>query len=315
MNQFCHSLIRLAGLVSLSSVLALAQTSIGRPGAVNYVEGSVTLNGRILSPQAVGSTEVAPGQTLQTGQGKAEMLLIPGVFMRLDADSSLQMVSPGLADTEVRLVSGRAMVEVDQIEKENHLVIVDNEVNTTIQKKGLYEFQASPANVSVYDGKAVVQIDDRNIDVDKGKQLALTAGVRKAQKFDTEHRDQLYAWSKLRSGYMAEANAASAQTIIVDNPGWYYGTGWYWNPWFDSWAFVPGAGYLYSPFGFGFYSPGFAYYGGPFYGGFYRGYYPHRGFRGAGRVGGFRASPGPAFRGSGGFHSGGFGGGFHGGRR
>ena len=309
MNQFCHGALRLAGLLSLSSILALAQTTVGRPGAINYVEGDVTLNGGALNAKSVGSTEVAPGQTLRTGQGKAEILLTPGVFVRLDDHSSLQMVSPALTDTEVQLTSGRAMVEVDQILKENHLAVIDSGFSTTLEKTGLYRFQASPAMVAVYDGKAETRVDDRNIEVGKGKQLALIAGVRKPVKFDGAKTGELYAWSKLRSSYMAEANAASAQTIFGDNPYWYYGTGWYWNPWFDSWAFVPGAGYLYSPFGFGFYSPAFGYYGG-FYGGYG---YPYRGFRGTARVGGFRASPGPAFRGNGGFHGGGFGGGFHGG--
>ena len=50
---------------------------------------------------------------------------------------------------------------------------------------------------------------------------------------------------------------SSAQTILVSNPSWFYGTGWYWNPYYSSWAFVPGGGYFYSPFGFGFYSPAY----------------------------------------------------------
>ena len=89
--------------------------------------------------------------------------------------------------------------------------------------------------------------------------------------------------------------------------GW--GLGWYWNPWFDSWAFVPGAGYWGSPFGWGFYSPtywrGYAqarYYGRPGLGGDVEVSLPLRIWW---RIyGGF----GGGFRG-------GFGGGFHGGRR
>jgi hypothetical protein len=255
----------------------------------------VTLDGRALNAKSIGSTEVGPGDVIQTGQGKAEILLIPGAFIRLDDNSALQMVSPELTNTQVQLKSGRAVVEVDQIEKENHLAILDNGISTTLEKQGIYQFDANPASVAVYDGKAVAQIDDKGIEVGKGKRLVLTAGIRKPEKFDREQTGELYAWSKLRSGYMAEANASSAQTIIVNSPGWYYGTGWYWNPWFDSWAFVPGAGYLYSPFGFGFYSPAFVYYGG--WGGYWGGGY-WRGYHG--------------FRG-GGFHGGGFGGGFHGG--
>jgi hypothetical protein len=306
MNRLCRS-IRLAGLVSLSSVLALAQTTVGRPGAVNYIEGNVTLDGRALSASSVGSAEIASGESLATGRGKAEILLTPGAFVRLDDQSSLQMISPNLTDTEVQLDSGQALVEVDQIEKENHLVVIDNGFRTTLEKKGLYRFASNPALLSVYDGKAQAHINDQSIDVGKGKQLPLMAGANKTEKFDTAQQGELYAWSKLRSSYMAQANAATAQNIIVENPYWYYGTGWYWNPWFDSWAFVPGAGYLNSPFGFGFYSPPVILYGG---GPFYRGYWG-RGFRGPGRVGGFHASPGPAFRAGGGFGGGFHGGGFH----
>jgi hypothetical protein len=296
MMQSWQQVVRLAALLSVSGVLALAQNNMGRPGAVNYVEGNVTLNGRALSARSIGSAEVEPGQILETANGKAEMLLTPGVFVRLDDNSALQMVSPDLLNTQVQLNSGRALVEVDQIEKENHLAIIVNGISATLEKQGVYQFNANPASVAVYDGKAVALVGDRSIDVDKGKQLSLIAGVGKPQKFDREQTGPLYAWSKLRSEYMAQANVSSAQTIIVNSPGWYYGTGWYWNPWFDSWAFVPGGGYLYSPFGFGFYSPAFiGYYGRPFYGG-YRG-----GFRGP--VGGF---------GGGAFH-GGFAGGFHGG--
>ena len=46
----------------------------------------------------------------------------------------------------------------------------------------------------------------------------------------------------------------SARVYMVNPYGW-YGSGWYWNPYFSMYSFVPGAGYLYSPFGYGFYSP------------------------------------------------------------
>jgi len=308
MNHFGKGSIRLAGLVFLSAVWALAQTNVGQPGAVNYVEGSVSVNGRALNSRSVGSAQVQPGQTIATAQGRAEILLTPGVFVRIGDHSSLEMVAASLTDTEVQLDGGHALIEVDQIEKENHLAIHDNGFTTTIEKRGIYAFDTAPAAVSVYDGKAVAQVGDRQIEAFKGQRVALAAGTRKTQKFDRKQTDELYAWSKLRSEYMAEASAASAQNIIVNSPGWWYGTGWYWNPWFDSWAFVPGGGYLWGPFGYGFFSPGYAYYA-PYYRGYWGAGYGYRGFHGpVGRVGGFRASAGPAFHG-------GFAGGFHGGRR
>jgi hypothetical protein len=60
---------------------------------------------------------------LSTGAGKVEMLLTPGVFLRLGENSQLRMVSPGLADTELALVSGQATIEADYFSKDNHLTV------------------------------------------------------------------------------------------------------------------------------------------------------------------------------------------------
>jgi hypothetical protein len=285
----------IAGLFA-AGALTVANAAIARPGMVNYVEGNVTLNGQVLGRNSVGSAEVAPGQVLGTSIGKAEMLLTPGSFLRIGDNSAVKMIAPSLIDTQVELQRGQANVEVDQIEKENRLEIVTGGVTTTLEKNGVYQFDANQPSIAVYDGEAVVHIGDRNIEVKKGKELSLVASAAKPKprSFDRNQTGDLYAWSKLRSEYNAEASQASAQTIFVNNGGW-YGPGWYWNPWFDGWAFVPAYGYgLYSPFGFGFYGPGY------FYGG-----YGYRGF-GYGYRGGFVA-PHAAFVG------GGFGGGFHGG--
>jgi hypothetical protein len=231
---------------------------------LNYVEGQVALDGRSMGRDAIGQTEVAPGQTLATQQGKAEMLLTPGVFLRLSDHSSVRMVSPSLTDTRVELLQGEALVEAQMVQKENRLDVIDHGIDTVLEKDGIYRFDADRPMVSVFDGKARVIVNDKGIDVGKGKELALGADATlKPQKFNRDQTDNLYQWSKLRSEYDARANEASVRTIVVEHPGWYYGTGWYWNPWYSSWAFVPGAGWGYSPFGFGFYSPAYWAYNRP----------------------------------------------------
>jgi uncharacterized membrane protein len=325
---------RLLAALFFAAVLASAQQQqrVARPGALNYIEGQVTLDGRTIQPQQIGSLEAAPGQVLATTDGRAEMLLTPGVFLRLGSNSAVKMIVPSLTNTRVELLRGKAMVEADQLEKENHLDIIDHGVNTVLEKKGIYEFNANNPAVAVYDGKARVQQDDRSKDVGKGKRLALADNPGlKVQKFNrNEDQDELYAWSKLRSEYMAQANQESAQMVYANNPGWWSGAGWYWSPWYNTWAFLPGDGFLYSPFGFPYYSPGFWYNYAPYYG-LGRGYFPggrwharpplrtgpvfHGGSHGSpshgfsgGRFGGFGAG-----HGGGGGH---FGGGGHaGGRR
>jgi hypothetical protein len=291
MNKLLKTPLRLTGWLFAAALIAGAQTSnIGRPGMINYTEGQVLLDGNSIGSSSIGRAEAAPGEVLQTRQGRAEMLLTPGVFLRLGQNSAVKMIDPSILNTQVELQQGKAMIEVDQIADENHLNVLTNGLEARLEKKGIYEFHANPGLLAVYDGKAVVSADDRSIDIKKGRELPLEAGLAaKPKKFDRDQTDELYAWSKLRSSYVAEANASSAQTIVVNSPGWYAGTGWYWNPWFDSWAFVPGAGYIYSPFGFGFYSPAYWYAYAPiypYYGGFGRVY---RGRLPVYRSGGFHA--------------------------
>ncbi len=301
-------------LVAFSAPAWCANTNVGRPGTVNYIEGQVSLDGQQLDPSAIGSAEMRTGQVISTGQGKAEVLLTPGVFLRLGDQSAVRMDSPALTDTRVAVMQGKAMIEVDQLYKQNNIQVLNGGATTMLLKPGLYAFTAQPGKVQVYDGEARVVAGDHNKTLKKGHEVMLANNSFQKASFDRNSTDPLYAWSSLRSEYMSEASAASARTYIVDG-GW-YGDGWYWNPWFGAYAFLPGDGFLYGPFGWGFFSPAYAFYA-PGYGYGY-GYGFHGGrviggvHRPALRAGAGRSFAGPAIRG-GGFHGGGFGGGFHGG--
>ncbi|MFN7998913.1 MAG: hypothetical protein U0Q18_35140 [Bryobacteraceae bacterium] len=227
------------------------------PGTVNYLEGKVELNGSVLPASAAGSADVEQNQVLRTENGKAEMLLTPGVFLRVGDHSAVRMISPSLTDTSVQLLNGNALIEVTEIFPQNHLRVVDADASAQLLKKGIYQFDATQPRIAVYDGKAVVESQEGDVTVTKGKELALASGPLKPQKFDrkkAEEQDGLYQWSSLRSEYLAEASWDSARTIIVDSGPW-WGGGWYWSPYWGMYSFLPANGFLYSPFGFGFYSP------------------------------------------------------------
>ena len=231
------------------------------PGTLDYVEGQASIGNQTLDSKAVGSTELKAGQVLETETGKAEILLTPGVFLRLGDNSSATMIAPDLTNTQVALAHGEAMVEVDDIHPENNIRISQPGGVTRLLKTGLYEFDAAHNQVRVFDGKAMVTTGDRNVTVKGSHELALnTEGKLKAQGFDKKSvaaSDDLYRWSSLRSEYLSEANVSTARIYFADGwygPGW-FGPGWYWNPWFGGFTFLPADGFLYSPFGWGFYSP------------------------------------------------------------
>jgi hypothetical protein len=285
-----------------------------RPGALNYVEGTAFLNGQQLTDKEVGTVDLNAGEELHTTDGKAEVLLTPGVYLRIGDNSTVKMISPDLMRTQVELERGQAGVEVDQIYPQNNLDIVDDGVQTRLMKDGFYEFDAKQPDLRVFSGKAYVEVGDGKYKTVKdhhelafatedGKELA----KEKPASFDTHlAQDDLYQWSSLRSEYLAQANNQIAGTFAYA-PG--FVPGWYWNPYGWDYTFI-GVDPFFSPFGWGFYP-----YGG-FYGpGFYRG-----GVR-VGHPGhwDYHREPAPhtAFRGGGAFPSGGFhgGGGVAGGGR
>ena len=87
---------------------------------------------------------------MTTGQGKAEILLTPGIFLRLDDQSAVKMISPDLTRTQMELERGRAAVEVDQIFPQNQVQIVDSGVTTQVVKPGYYEFDAVHPEAMVF---------------------------------------------------------------------------------------------------------------------------------------------------------------------
>ena len=301
--------------------------SVGHPGTLNYVEGHAFVGKQVLDAKSVGSPELEPGQALNTGVGKVELLLTPGVFFRLGDNSSVKMISPSLIDTVMELVQGRATVEVTDIHSENNLRIIEDGRSTKLRKNGLYDFDADHEQVRVFEGEAVVQDGNREVKVKRGHEVDFTDGAAlKAKKFDKQNYEdaELYRWTSLRSSYLAEANADAARTYVVGGMGW-YGDGWYWDPWFSAYTFIPGDGIFYSPFGWGFYSPGFAYAAPFFYGGRYDHHFgydyhawgPGRHYgspRGYGRGAHGAAGPQGGYGSHGGARAPGFaGGGFHGG--
>ena len=314
-----------------------------QPGTINYVEGQATINGQALSESSVGSAKLTAGQSLSTQDGRVEVLLTPGIFFRLADHGSAQLVSPGLADTTLTLEKGRAMVEVADIHPENNVRIGERGVSIRLLKAGLYDFDADRGLIRVFDGKAVVQTNGRELEVKGGHELNLNAsGKLEAKKFDKKaSTDDFYRWSSLRSSYLAEANVNAARTY-AGGSGWspsvWYGSGWYWSPGYSAYTFIPGDGIFYDPFGWGFYSPFFAFdapffFGGGFHRHFDRDFHPRDAghFHNAGFVGHAHTSNsggfggGSGFRGGSGVHGGGNGvhgggngvhgggGGFHGG--
>jgi hypothetical protein len=243
-------------------------------GVIQYVEGQVTLDGKTVAPKVAQFPEVKPDQTLAAEDGRAEVLLTPGVFLRLAENSSFRMVSAKLDDTRLEVLSGSAIVEVGELLQNNAITVRFHNAEIALVKKGLYRVDSGdPSSLRVYEGEARVTSGSDTLVAHRGREVELGA-VLQARNFDTKQTDAFYRWSARRDEYVAQANITSAKTASESG---YSGSGnaagsWAWNPWYGMFTFVPGSGMFMSPFGSAFYSPLTV---GNFYGpayGYYGGY-------------------------------------------
>jgi hypothetical protein len=244
-----------AVLAMLATPAAFAQMAVSvQSGLIHHYEGDVQLQGQPLKKEYGKFSMVKEGQTFNTTQGRAEVLLTPGVFLRLNGNSSIRMLSSALSNTRVELLAGSAMLEVAEIGKEHKVGMKVADSETDLLKMGLYDFSVEPGRVRVYEGKAQVSMKDGVLGLTKGKEVMLVSGLT-AGKFNVKNAEDLYHWTQMRSAMIAQANISTASA--ARNSGYRMQSSmWAFYPGMGICTFLPRSGYIRSPFGWSYYSPG-----------------------------------------------------------
>jgi hypothetical protein len=260
----------LALALTTSSMWAQSVIS-AHSGVIHLTEGTVELDGKVIqSPAKLGEfVDMKTGQTLATKDGDAEVLLTPGVFLRLAENSSVKMISNKLDDTRIEVLAGSAMVQVGELLLGNAITLVYRNADISLAKRGLYRIDSDPARLRVFDGEAQVSSGDLTpVTVRKGHQVSINGETLEAKNFDSKETDAFYRWNARRDEYIAEANVYAAKTARDSGQGmgFYTGSGygagtyggagtWAFNPWFGMYTYLPYSGMFYSPFGYGYFSP------------------------------------------------------------
>jgi hypothetical protein len=292
----------LAVILALSAIPALAQPVISaKSGLISYVEGKVYLGDQLVEPSPTRFPDVKENTVVRAAEGRAEVLLTPGVVLRLGENSSFKMLTNRLIDTRLELLTGSAVVEADDIAKDTNVTLVSKDATVSLTKKGLYRFDTAPARLKVFEGLASVQVAGQNVDVAGGKMLGLGGTVASVEKFDKEDTDSLDNWSKRRGELVAMANVSAAKQVHDSGcAGFSFVTptstsqpcpsnpcapSWRYNPWYGMITYIPCQGSAWSPYGYQYWSPQTV----------ARAYYvPQPSFignRSAGGVGGFGGGP------------------------
>ena len=249
---------------ALGAISASGQSVISaKAGVVHYTEGDVTVGTGAAATQVEMKTggrytELKDGQELATGEGRAEILLNPGVFLRVGENSTIKMFSTRLSDTRLELTRGVALVEVAEVSKDNAVTMLVKDVAVTFSKMGLVRMDVD-SGIRIYKGEAQVMAGGTPQILKEGREMPFAAGTFVA-KFDAKVGDPLYRWANRRAEFLAMANIASANMARQSYGSSMYSSaagGWYYNSFYGMMTYLPGGNGMYrSPFGYMYYSPG-----------------------------------------------------------
>src|ERR1035437_4044998 len=140
-----------------------------KAGGVNFIEGQVNVtrkDGR--SGILLSRDELAVGDRVTTGaNGRVELLLNPGSYVRLGPDSEFQFSTTALEDLQTRIYRGSAMFAVFAA-NEFRVTVGTPKGAVSIVESGVYWVDVQPdgtGTIAVYEGKAI--IGDVNLTVVK----------------------------------------------------------------------------------------------------------------------------------------------------
>lgn len=240
----------------------LAQDIISaRAGLIHHADGRVLLNGKPVVRKATQFPEVKESERLATERGRAEVLLTPGIFLRMGESSEIEMLSSRLTDVRLRLLGGAAVIEADELGKENSVTVLAGASEIRLARAGLYRFESPEGEdprLRVFAGEAVVTAPGGEWRLKAKKEMDL-AGDFAVRKFDPEDTDPLDRWSKRRAEYLSMANLSAGRLAYRSGMS-FTSSRWMWNPYFGLYTFLPYRNVCWSPYGYGFYSPQAVYY-------------------------------------------------------
>lgn len=254
-----------------------------KAGGVNYVEGNVTtIRADGTAGRVVKGDKMEAGDVILTGDSaRAELLLNPGSYARLDRSSEFELVTTNLDDLKLKVRKGSAIFEV--FASDDFRVTVNTPLSEFyLIESGVYRVDVAEngvARLEVWRGKAETK-DDADSTLKKGRTATLDGGDVSVAKFDRGSRDEFEEWSRDRAELIAKANKkfetkmlgrSLLDTFRSDAWDCWQSVGlWVYSRRYNVYSFVPfGYGWR-SPYGIGYrtntgicYNPGF-YYGRPY---------------------------------------------------
>ena len=262
--------LSLAALVLAVPLLSQAQDRekfviSARAGGVNTVTGRATMrpHGNGEWKQLTIKEDLEAGDVVKTDlDGRVEVLLNPGSYMRVAENSEFELKDNSLENLELRLIRGTAIVEVAGAEDQMFLIgITTPHARLSIVRRGLYRLNVVPGDATeLIVRKGRVMLEDSHTKVNGGNKVVFSGSsfsVAKLEKSDKKLVDSFDNWSKDRGQTLAKANSQISRRVLNTfassfRNDWSYGNRsgfWLYSSGIRCYTFIPYNADYVSPYG------------------------------------------------------------------
>lgn len=207
------ALCTLLVLSVLTFPLAAQSVISTHSGIVHFSEGAVYLGNEPLTSHVGRFPSVPKGAELRTAEGRAELLLTPTVFLRIDEKSAIRMLTNELSNTRIEMLAGSAVVDSAGPSPGISVTLLYRNWSLRIPEQGRYRIDADTARLWVLQGHVEVSAgdDQRRLSVEQGMYLRFAA-ILLADRSVDQPRDAFSAWAEARQQAILADNAITAST-------------------------------------------------------------------------------------------------------
>lgn len=182
-------------------------------GVVHFFEGAVSIDNQPLAHKAATFPAINPNSSLRTERGRAEVLLTPGVFLRLDENSAMRMTANALTATEVEFLQGSAIIDSMEALGTPPIVLTYMHCRIRFPKPGIYRIDSDTGVLQAYTGQLeVAGASGKPVAVDPTK-LYFFELEALTNKFGEPNEDEFYDWARGRADAISAENQVAAQSM------------------------------------------------------------------------------------------------------
>jgi len=235
-----------------------------KAGGINAVTGQASVHAKGQSDwqQLMITDDLDAGDSVKTASdGRVEILLNPGSYLRIGGDSEVELANNSLDNLQLTLLRGTAIVEATGADGTKlNIGISTPHAKLAIVRGGLYRFNVVPEDATeLIVRKGRVLLNDSHTKVTGGNKVIFSAApsvsIAKLTKED-KVKDDLENWSKFRAETLAKANRRLTDRMMASAFNSWRGFGrlgfggsgfWFYSPFSHCYTFLP--------YGFGWGSP------------------------------------------------------------